>query len=241
MFRMRETVVLLHGFSGTARAWDRVLARLDSERYRPVALDLRGHGAAGDRRPVTFAACIEDVLGAAPPRFALAGYSMGGRIALALALDHPGRVDRLVLVSASPGIVDAADRSQRRRDDDWLAERLEGQGIEAFARDWESQPLFAGQPEEVVAEARADRLRNRVPGLAAALRGLGTGAMDPMWDRLGELSMPVVVVVGERDERFRDIGARMVAGVERGRLVVVAGAGHAVHLEAPAAVADAIG
>ena len=147
----------------------------------------------------------------------------------------------LVLVSATPGIADAAERAQRRRDDGWLAERIEAQGIEAFARDWEAQPLFAGQAQEVAAEARADRLRNGVAGLSAALRGMGTGTMDPRWDRLGQLSMPVVVVVGERDLRFRAIGERIAAGVRNGRLVIVPGAGHAVHLEAPAAVAEAIG
>jgi len=218
-----------------------VASRLDPERYRPLAVELRGHGQAADRRPVTFEGCIEDVLATAPARFVLAGYSMGGRIALTLALDHPARVDRLVLVSATPGIADAAERAQRRRDDGWLAERIEAQGIEAFARDWEAQPLFAGQAQEVAAEARADRLRNGVAGLSAALRGMGTGTMDPRWDRLGQLSMPVVVVVGERDLRFRAIGERIAAGVRNGRLVIVPGAGHAVHLEAPAAVAEAIG
>ena len=114
---------------------------------------------------------------------------------------------------------------------------LERAGLEPFARWWAAQPLFAGQPPEVAAAARADRLRNTAAGLAASLRGMGTGAMTPVWDRLGELTMPATVVVGERDAKFRALGEQLVAGLPDAELVVVAGAGHAVHLEAPEAVA----
>ena len=101
--RMAETVVLLHGFAGTRHAWDLVAARLDPERYRPHALDLRGHGEARDARPITFAACTADVLEAAPARFILCGYSLGGRVALHVALAAPERVSRLVLVASTAG------------------------------------------------------------------------------------------------------------------------------------------
>jgi 2-succinyl-6-hydroxy-2,4-cyclohexadiene-1-carboxylate synthase len=233
-----QPIVLLHGFSGTARAWDRVVSELERERYRPAAVDLRGHGSAAGRRPVTFEDCVRDIVEQAPPRFVLAGYSMGGRIALRLALGHPDRVQRLVLVSASGS---ASERARRRRDDEAVANRIEAEGMEVFARRWAAQPLFSGQAPDVAAEAHADRMRNQSEGLAAALRGLGTGVMEPLWDRLGELAMPVTVVVGERDERFCAIGRRLAAGVQRGTLVAVPGAGHAVHLEAPGAVATAIG
>jgi 2-succinyl-6-hydroxy-2,4-cyclohexadiene-1-carboxylate synthase len=165
---------------------------------------------------------------------------MGGRIALHTAFAIPGLVQRLVLVGASPGIADAAERSARRRADEALAVRIEAIGVEAFAAEWGAQPLFAGQEERVAAAAHADRLRNTAAGLAAALRGLGTGVMEPLWDRLPELAVPVVLVVGERDEKFRAIASRMVAAVPGSRLVVVAGAGHAVQLERPEAVAAAI-
>jgi pimeloyl-ACP methyl ester carboxylesterase len=100
--------------------------------------------------------------------------------------------------------------------------------------------LFAGQDEPVAAAAHADRLRNTAPGLAAALRGLGTGVMPPLWDRLGELAMPVTLVVGERDDRFRGIAERMAGAIRECRVEVIAGAGHAVQLERPEAVAALI-
>ncbi len=147
---------------------------------------------------------------------------MGGRLALALALRIPERVRRLVLVSASPGLADAGERAARRAADEALADRIEAIGVEAFAREWAAQPLFAGQPAEVAAAAHADRLRRSAGEHAAQLRGLGTGVMPPLWERLGELTMPVSAVVGERDPKFRAIAERMGFPV-----VVVPGAGHA--------------
>ena len=114
---MPATIVLLHGFAGTGRGWDAVVERLDAERYTALAPDLRGHGAARDRRPVTIEDCVADVLSAAPERFDLCGYSMGGRLALHVALAAPERVGRLVLVSTTAGIEDAAERASRRGSD----------------------------------------------------------------------------------------------------------------------------
>lgn len=233
---MRDALVLLHGFTQTRQSWRRVVAELGG-RYRALAPDLPGHGLAEQRRPASFAACTAYVRALAPERFALCGYSLGGRIALHAALELGERVERLVLVGASPGLADAAERRRRRAADEALAERIEAIGVEAFAREWGALPLFAGQPERVAAAAHADRLRNTAPGLAAALRGLGTGAMEPLWDRLGELAMPVTLVVGERDEKFRAIAERMRDAIPDARVVVVPGAGHAAHLERP----DAIG
>jgi len=231
--------VLLHGFTQTGASWDGVRAAL-GERYRALAPDLRGHGSASARRPITFGDCVADVVALAPGRFALAGYSLGGRVALHVALAHPARVARLVLVSTTAGIADPAARAARRTADAALARELERLTIAAFAERWAAQPLFAGQTAAVAAAAYADRLRNAPDGLAAALRGIGTGAMAPLWDRLAELRMPVTMLVGERDPKFRALGERLVTRVAGARLVVVPGAGHALHLEAPDAVARAI-
>lgn len=232
-------LLLLHGFTATGRSWDAVRRRIDGPTYTDVlAPDLRGHGDAAERRPATTEACVGDLRQDRP--FALAGYSMGGRIALHLALADPSMVRRLVLVSATAGIDDDAARAERRRADEDVAEGMERAGLEAFARWWGARPLFAGQSPEVAAAARTDRLRNTAAGLAAALRGMGTGVMTPVWDRLPELTMPAVVVCGERDAKFRALGERLAEGLPGARLVVVPGTGHAVHLEAPAAVADAL-
>jgi 2-succinyl-6-hydroxy-2,4-cyclohexadiene-1-carboxylate synthase len=232
-----EPLVLLHGFAGTRRGWDEVVARLGGQRYRPLALDLRGHGAATHARPISFAACAADVLAAVVGRFALCGYSQGGRLALHVALAAPGRVTRLVLLSATAGIEEPGERAERRRADEALAAAAERDAIEAFADRWTAHPLFAGTPPEAAAAWRADVLRNDPAGLAAALRGIGAGAMAPLWDRLGELAMPLTAAAGERDPAYRALAERLARGAPRGRAVVVPGAGHGLPREAPEAVA----
>lgn len=236
---MAEAVILLHGFTQTANSWQGVIGALP-ERYCACAPDIRGHGSASDLEPVTLEVVIDDVLARAPERFTLVGYSMGGRIALHVALAAAARVERLVLIGASPGIEDRAQREARRADDERLADEIERLGIEAFARRWAATPVLAGQPASVLAAANADRLRNTAAGLARALRGLGTGALPSAWDRLGELAMPATLVVGERDTKFRAIAEQMAAQLPDAKLVVVPGAGHAVHLEAPDAVATVL-
>jgi 2-succinyl-6-hydroxy-2,4-cyclohexadiene-1-carboxylate synthase len=240
MWGVRPPLVLLHGFTQTRQSWRRTVLALEG-RYRALVPDLPGHGQSARRTP-SFDACDGYVRALAPgdEPFVLGGYSMGGRVALHAALAVRERVRALVVVGASPGIADAAERAERRTADEALAERIEALGVEAFAREWAAQPLFAGQPARVAAAAHADRLRNTAAGLAAALRGLGTGVMPPLWDRLGELAMPVTLVAGERDAKFRALADAMAAKLPDARLVVVPDAGHAVHLEAPDAVAWAL-
>lgn len=238
---MPESVVLLHGFSGTRRAWDGAIALLDRERYRPLALDLPGHGeaATADERPITFAGCVAAVLERAPEHFTLCGYSMGGRVALHVALRAPERVRRLVLVSSTAGIESPEERAHRREADGRLARELEEAPFERFIERWRAQPLFAAEPPAVGRVAREDQRRNRPQHLAAALRGIGTGEMEPLWDRLVELTMPTTVLVGDRDAKFLALGRQMVGLLPDAELLVVSG-GHGLPLENPAAVAGAL-
>jgi 2-succinyl-6-hydroxy-2,4-cyclohexadiene-1-carboxylate synthase len=236
---MAREVVLLHGFTHTGASWDPVEAAL-GERYRAVAPDIRGHGTASDRTPVMLDAVLGDIARLAPAPVTLAGYSMGGRIALHIALAFPARVSRLVLVGASPGIADAGERAERRAADEALADRLETMSIEEFAAEWARTPVLAGLPADVARRVHADRLRSTPSGLARALRGLGTGALPSLWGRLAELSMPVVYVAGERDAKFRAIASSMAGGLPDAQMIVVPETGHAVHLERPEAVAEAI-
>ncbi len=235
---MATDVVLLHGFTHTGASWEPVLARLGG----PVAVapDIRGHGSASAREPVTLSAVLGDVAEVAPARFTLVGYSMGGRIALHMALAPGERVRRLVLIGASPGIADAGEREARRCADARLADQIERQSIDEFAARWAAQPVLAGQPASVRAALDEDRRRNTPAGLARALRGLGTGALPSLWERLGELAMPLSLIVGERDQKFRAIARETAALKGDAKVVVVPGAGHAVHVEAPAAVATVI-
>jgi pimeloyl-ACP methyl ester carboxylesterase len=127
----------------------------------------------------------------------------------------------------------------RRASDCRLADELERDPFELFIERWAAQPLFAGDPPEVVACAREDQRRNDPRALAAAMRGIGTGEMAPLWRRLGELAMPTAVVVGDRDAKFIAIGRRMAGLLPLGELVVLAG-GHRLALENPAELARAI-
>ena len=236
---MAPTVVLLHGFTHTGTSWDPVVSAL-GERYRAIAPDLRGHGAAATAMPVSLDAVLQDLADLTPPGTTLVGYSMGGRIALHLALTMPDRIGRLVLIGASPGIADPAERAARKAADDKLADEFAQLDIEALAERWAKTPVLAGQPESVQAAVHADRLRCTPNGLAAALRHLGTGALESAWDRLADLTMPVTLIVGERDEKFRAVAAEMAAGLPNAHISIISGAGHAVHLEDPDAVAALI-
>lgn len=240
------TLLLLHGFTNTGASWDAVRAALPAG-YRALAPDLRGHGRAAARAPVTLDAVLGDLvrlsdaaLQRSGGQFTLAGYSMGGRLALHAALSPRlrDRVARLVLIGASPGLSDAGDRAARRAADELLAAEIEPLTVEGFARRWAQTAVLADQPPAVREAAHHDRLRNpSTAGLAAALRGLGTGRLPSLWERLQEIDVHVTLIVGERDERFAAIAERMAAALRDGSVIRVEGAGHAVHLEAPRLIA----
>ncbi|HEY4811878.1 MAG TPA: hypothetical protein VIH71_12555, partial [Solirubrobacteraceae bacterium] len=156
-----------------------------------------------------------------------------------IALAAPERVTRLVLVSCSAGIEDPHERSARRETDGQLARDLEQEPFDQFIERWRTQPLFASEPPAVSELARADQRRNNPNALAAVLRGLGAGAMEPLWERLGELSMPVTVIAGARDTKYVALGQQMVERLADARLLVDEG-GHGLVLENPAAIARAL-
>jgi 2-succinyl-6-hydroxy-2,4-cyclohexadiene-1-carboxylate synthase len=164
------------------------------------------------------------------------GYSQGGRLCLQLALDRPEVVHRLVLVSASPGIADPDERAARRAADERLAQEIVRDGVDAFLERWLAQPLFASLPRERsgIDERRAD---NTVGWLTYQLRVLGQGVQPSNWDRLGELRMPVLLIVGELDTKYVDIARRMADRIADVRVEVIPSAGHACHLEQPELVA----
>jgi 2-succinyl-6-hydroxy-2,4-cyclohexadiene-1-carboxylate synthase len=222
-------VVLVHGFTQTSRCWGPVAEALAAD-HEVVRVDAPGHGRSAEvmAGPRGSARLIADRGGQAT----YLGYSMGGRFCLHLALGNPELVDGLILIGATPGIEDPEARDHRVADDERMALVLERRGLETFLDAWLANPLFAGLPPD--RQYREERLRNTVEGLAMSLRQAGTGTQDPLWGKLGRLTMPVLVVAGERDEKFAGIGARMAAAIgENATLALVAGAGHAAHLEQP--------
>jgi 2-succinyl-6-hydroxy-2,4-cyclohexadiene-1-carboxylate synthase len=240
-------LVLVHGFTQTGRSWQPVveqLARGAGAGRAPVSIeapDLPGHGAAGDVRTsfaATAAALVDRVAGPS----VYVGYSLGGRIVLRLACDHPDAVAGLVTIGATGGLDDPAERAARVAADEQLAARIERHGVDAFLERWLRQPLFATLPATA---ARLDERRaNTAAGLAASLRLLGTGTMEPLWDRLAALGArraPARFVAGALDTRFAAAAERLAAAVgPPARALRVEGAGHAAHLERPEAVAAVI-
>lgn len=238
-------VVLVHGFTQSGAAWARVAAEL-RERHPELEVitpDLPGHGGSTGLGDAVDLAAAARHLGSECGRACYVGYSMGGRVALQLALDEPSTVERLVLVSTTAGIEDPEERAARRGADEELAERLEAggdEGLGQFVEEWLAGPLFSGLDER--AANRGARLANAAAGLAAALRSLGTGAQLPNWERLGSLTAPSLVVAGEHDAKFVALGERLARAIGPGaELVLVPGAGHAVPFERPVAFAAMVG
>jgi 2-succinyl-6-hydroxy-2,4-cyclohexadiene-1-carboxylate synthase len=202
-----------------------------------LAPDLPGHGGTTITPvdiPTTIGALgdwLETLDGPVP----ILGYSQGGRIALLLALERPELVERLVLVSASPGIRSRADRATRRAADTELASTLLADGLDEFLDRWLDHPLIgtAATPPGVRAADRRVRAENSAVGLAAALTGLGQGAQPWLGDRLGDLRPPLLAVAGGRDARYTRIAREIAAAAPDGRAIVIEDAGHNLVLEAP--------
>ena len=243
-------VVLLHGFTGRGRNWLPLLHHSPfTIHHSPfIMVDLLGHGktdapADPTRYKMEFAAAdlATLILDLTTPPVHLVGYSMGARLALYLAGHYPHLFRSLVLESGSPGLATETERQTRRVSDEQLAWRLEQTGIEAFVDYWENIPLFASQkrlPEEVRQTVRQQRLQNTPIGLAHSLRGMGTGGQPSLWPQLSHLQLPILLVAGELDSKFVAIARQMAGQLPQAHLCLIPSAGHTIHLEQPALLAD---
>jgi 2-succinyl-6-hydroxy-2,4-cyclohexadiene-1-carboxylate synthase len=227
---------------GSGADWAGVISALD-ERFYCVAPDLPGHGDSVGLAPEDYtiegaAKMLRNLLDALEiSRATLAGYSMGGRVALYLALRYPERCAGLFLESASPGLESAEERAERRASDEELAKRLESGDFDEFLRDWYAQPLFAplARDETLLRRTIEARRRNDPVELARSLRGMGTGSQPSLWGELEGLGIPALAAAGELDEKYVRVSSRMASLTPRMESVVVPEAGHTVHAEAPAA------
>lgn len=237
-------VVAIHGFMGAPSSWDGVVEASSATEW--LRLSPWGHTGPLERDIDGFDGEVGRLLSALDPgrRYLLAGYSLGGRLALGMLARAPERFSGAVLIGAHPGLEGDAERRERRELDTERAARLRRDGLTAFVQHWESLPLFATQralPRDVLAEQRRVRLAHDAEGLAGCLERLGLGVMPSWWEALGQLSISVHWLVGARDARFVAL-AREAAmrSPELQRVREVEGAGHNLLLERPTAVASAI-
>lgn len=240
-------LVMLHGFTGSGANWSHIAEALD---YHTIAPDIIGHGltdAPSDPARYHIEQTAADIVGLIEQlelkRVRLLGYSMGGRLALYIALNYPKKVERLILESCSPGLASEAERAQRRTQDETLAERIEREGIRAFVTLWENLPLFETRKRlspDIQAQVRERRLQNRVVGLANSLRGIGTGVQPSLWDTLPRLRIPVTLVTGALDQKYDQIARAMAEKIPHVRHVVIPDAGHTTHLEQPEKFIEAL-
>lgn len=236
-----KTVVFLHGFMGSRRDWDGIAAALGEHCFCLVP-DLPGHGGSAGQFDQSWdmestARSLIALLESLQIRKSyLAGYSMGGRLGLYLALHYPRYFPRVLLESASPGLKTAAERAARIAQDERLAERLEREDFPSFLQTWYRQPLFQSlQIHPGFREMLARRRENNPAALAKSLREAGSGVQPPLWERLAGHKMPLLLVVGEKDVKFRDIAGEMQRLNPRVEVEVIAGCGHNVHFENPQA------
>ncbi len=242
-----QALVFLHGFTGSTKTWHKIVPHF--EEYKVVLIDLLGHGATDspeDPRRYSMELQLRDLekiferLGL--KRFALTGYSMGGRTALAYACIFPERLSALLLESSSPGLKNEEQRSERRRNDGKLAERIVSDGIVSFVDRWEKIPLFKTQEalsEPVKKAVREERLAQNAIGLANSLVGMGTGAQKSYWEKISQLQIPVLLVTGRLDEKFTAIAEEMVSLIPNAEHSEIM-AGHALHVEKPAEFATIV-
>ena len=235
-------VVLLHGFTGSTATWNS-LTELLAPHFEVIAIDIVGHGRSDAPAEVDryrMDRCSDDLVSVLAAlgheRASWLGYSMGARTALQIAVRHPRAVDALVLEGVTAGLPDAAERAARVESDERLAERIREEGLEAFVDFWQSIGLWdtqAGMPAEKLAVLREQRLRSDPVGLANSLRGMGTGAQEPVNDRLDEVEVPALLVAGSLDQKFTDLAHELTRTLPRAEFAAVEGVGHAAHFEAP--------
>lgn len=240
----RTTLVCLHGFTGTLHTFQSVFPK--SAPYNVLGIDLPGHGQTPSEclpEVYTMPAVIEEIVQLTAAlgltQFSLLGYSMGARLALALALTYPQKVQQLFLESGSPGLATRIQRQARIQKDHQLAERLLTEPLVQFVNFWENLSLFATQknlPSPVQTRIRQERLAQNPLGLASSLWYMGTGAQTSFWSRLSELAMvPTNLLVGSEDRKFIGIARQMQAEQSSLHLMIFPKSGHCIHLEQPAA------
>ncbi|NQU38925.1 MAG: 2-succinyl-6-hydroxy-2,4-cyclohexadiene-1-carboxylate synthase [Lentisphaerae bacterium] len=235
----RPPLLMLHGFMGCGADWESVARALEGD-FHCIAPDLPGHGRSPFDRGMHrsfehYARSVMALLDALDlESVAALGYSMGGRVLLALALAEPNRFSRLILESASPGIADPAERQARQLADQKLAQRMMEQDQRSFLMEWYSQPLFGALKGSARFPALLQRrLANNPVRLAAVLDVATVGKQRPLWAKLSELDQSLLLVYGAEDTKYRDLAVHMVERNSRITARSIEACSHAAHVEQP--------
>ncbi len=233
-------LIFLHGFLGRGADFLPLAAPL-SRRFYCLLPDLPGHGGTPlPEKPLSFEhLCRQFRLlleGLGIERFALAGYSMGGRLALYFAVQMAWRVRALVVESASPGLSAPAERAARMEADRQRARRMRHIGMAAFLQEWYEMPLFASlhrRPQALQAMRAARAAGNDPQKASRVIVELSPARQPPLWDALPSLPMPALFLAGALDPKYAALIPRMAARTPRGRALIVPEAGHNIHFEQP--------
>lgn len=234
----KPAILFLHGFLGSADDWQEVMVPLSSDFYC-LAIDLPGHGktivnGGGEAYQMErVAKGIADYLrGLGTKTCFLVGYSMGGRLALYLALHYPEVFQKVLLESASPGLKTEAEREARRKHDEGIAQEILQTDFSLFLERWYNLPLFKTLKTHPDFERVLERRKkNNHEGLALSLRQMGTGSQPSLWEELSVAKVPLKLLAGAHDQKFVDIGKEMASLCKTAELSIIPDAGHTTHVE----------
>ena len=238
----KPLILFLHGFMGNINEFDEAI-KLLAEDFSYLTLDLPGHGKTqvlgGDeyyKIEPTAQAIINLLDELKIDKCYLIGYSMGGRLALYLTLYFPERFIKVILESASPGLATEADRLERVRRDAQIAKKLSRSIIKTdfatFLSNWYSQPIFGSIKNHPEFERLLEnRLQNHLTELTKSLQFMGTGNQPSLWEKLKDNTIPLLLVVSENDEKFRDINTEMANICKIAQLKVISNTAHNIHFE----------
>lgn len=223
---------------GDCHDFERVIINLSG--FCCLAVDLPGHGQtivqqdSDYQMPNVAQALINLLIELNIKQCILVGYSMGGRIALYLAIHFSQYFHGVILESASPGLSSQLERDRRIAKDSKLAEQLESLDFTDFIQQWYSKALFASLAKHPhYPEAIARRLCNDPNQLAKSLRLIGLGTQPTLWKSLPQIQIPLLLIVGELDPKFVKINQMMANSCPQASLYRINGTGHNVHFENP--------
>lgn len=238
--RNKIPIIFLHGFTGSSKDWNFIFNSLP-KKFFPIAIDLIGHGETDSPEELCMYSCgsiihqlnlISEKIGI--DKFVIAGYSLGGRVALSYSIKYHNKILGAILESSTAGIEAISDKKERVEHDLLLADKIKSEGMEWFMKFWLELPMFHSLKEKFdIDYIRNERAKNNVIGLSNMLAGFSTGLMSSYWQELKYLEFPVLLITGSEDQKFTDINRRMGELIPNVDLKIIDNAGHNTHLEKP--------